>query len=114
MYVKKLEKVLELLELGESIDGEKVEEELGVDVSAHRSVPTAIYSFLRALQPIPNIEVCFVTCGIRNITNLDWNYFESLMLVHYCIFWLIRHTFFFQKNTVNPRYNESCYCKFRI
>lgn len=58
LYVKKLEKVLELLECGESIDGEQVEEELGVDVSAHRSVPTAIYSFVRALKPIPNIEVC--------------------------------------------------------
>lgn len=57
LYVKKLEKVLELLEHGNSVEGEQVEEELGVDVSAHRSVPTAIYSFLRASKPIPSIEV---------------------------------------------------------
>lgn len=56
LYVKKLEKVLELLEHGNSVEGEQVEEELGVDVSAHRSVPTAIYSFLRASKPIPSIE----------------------------------------------------------
>ena len=30
---------------------------LGHDVSALNSVPTAIYSFLRALQPLPGIQV---------------------------------------------------------
>ncbi|KAG0722445.1 Poly(ADP-ribose) glycohydrolase ARH3 [Chionoecetes opilio] len=56
VYVKKLEKVLELLERKESIDRDQVEDELGVNISAHESVPTAIYSFVRASYPIPNIE----------------------------------------------------------
>lgn len=67
LYVKKLEKVLELLEHGESVDGEQVEEELGVDVSAHRSVPTAIYSFVRASKPISSIEVCSLAPGFQTI-----------------------------------------------
>lgn len=66
MYVKKLERVLGLLECKESVDGDRVEEELGVDISAHMSVPTAIFSFVRASYPIPNIEVSsmdFVNCS---------------------------------------------------
>lgn len=56
VYVKRLEKVLELLEQGDSVSREKVEEELGVYISAHMSVPTAIYSFIRASNPISGIE----------------------------------------------------------
>lgn len=56
VYVKKLERVLGLLECKDSVDADQVEEELGVDISAHKSVATAIYTFVRASNPIPNIE----------------------------------------------------------
>lgn len=55
-YVKKLEKVLELMEQGNSVNSQRVEEELGIYISAHMSVPTAIYSFIRAADPITDIE----------------------------------------------------------
>ncbi|CAL4151078.1 unnamed protein product, partial [Meganyctiphanes norvegica] len=55
-YASRLEKVLELLERGDSVSQENVEEELGVHISAHMSVPTALYAFMRALKPIKNIE----------------------------------------------------------
>ncbi|XP_045584021.2 ADP-ribosylhydrolase ARH3 isoform X1 [Procambarus clarkii] len=56
VYVKRLEKVLELMEHGDSVSRERVEDELGVYISAHMSVPTAIYSFVRATTPIAEIE----------------------------------------------------------
>lgn len=56
VYVKRLEKILELMEHGDSVSCERVEEELGVYISAHMSVPTAIYSFIRATNPIADIE----------------------------------------------------------
>ncbi|XP_065207065.1 ADP-ribosylhydrolase ARH3-like isoform X2 [Planococcus citri] len=55
-YFVQLTKVRKLLELGENAITDVVVEELGNDVSAIYSVPTAIYCFLRAQQPIPNIE----------------------------------------------------------
>lgn len=56
IYVKKLEKLLELMEQGDSVTPSQVEDTLGVYISAHMSVPTAIYSFIRALNPVTNIE----------------------------------------------------------
>ncbi|KAK7017133.1 ADP-ribose glycohydrolase ARH3, partial [Halocaridina rubra] len=56
VYVNRLEKVLGLMEQGNSVDNDRVEEELGVYVSAHWSVPTAIYAFIRATNSIPDIE----------------------------------------------------------
>ncbi|KAG7170292.1 ADP-ribose glycohydrolase ARH3-like [Homarus americanus] len=56
VYVKRLEKVLELMERGDSVSREQVEDELGVYISAHMSVPTAIYSFIRATSPVADIE----------------------------------------------------------
>lgn len=55
--MKKLEKVLALMERGDSVSREQVGDELGVSIAAHLSVPTAIYSFVRALQPIEGVEV---------------------------------------------------------
>lgn len=60
-YSVQLTKVRKLLELGENAINDSVVEELGNDVSAIYSVPTAIYCFLRAQQPIPNIEVNFLS-----------------------------------------------------
>lgn len=42
----------------EYVHNEEVENVLGTSVAALYSVPTAVYCFLRAQQPIPNIEVC--------------------------------------------------------
>lgn len=64
-----------MLEQGDSIAGTQVEEELGVDISAHRSVPTAIYSFLRASKPIPSIEVCFLALRLIYIINSHSDYY---------------------------------------
>ncbi|ROT61861.1 Poly(ADP-ribose) glycohydrolase ARH3 [Penaeus vannamei] len=54
--LQKLEKLLELMEQGDSVTPSQVEDTLGVYISAHMSVPTAIYSFIRALNPVTNIE----------------------------------------------------------
>lgn len=58
-YVKKLEIVRSFLALNEPPHREEIEEVLGTAVSAHRSVPTALYCFLAAQKPIPEIEVGF-------------------------------------------------------
>ena len=76
--MKQLTKVQKLLELGESAINDSVIEELGNDVSAIYSVPTAIYCFLRAQQPIPNIEVniCCCLCILTfNSSNDIWSFF---------------------------------------
>lgn len=46
-----------LLSKGEAASKHEVQEALGNSVTAIWSVPTAIYSFLRAQNPIPGIEV---------------------------------------------------------
>ncbi|KAK3885731.1 hypothetical protein Pcinc_010069 [Petrolisthes cinctipes] len=55
-YTGRLSRLASLMERGDQVSIDAVEEELGNDISAHRSVPTAIYSFLRASNSIPNIE----------------------------------------------------------
>lgn len=47
----------ELLSHGNDVTREDVVKKLGNTVAALKSVPTAIYCFLRALQPIAGIEV---------------------------------------------------------
>jgi poly(ADP-ribose) glycohydrolase ARH3 len=56
-YVKKLQLVDSFLCKPEPPTLDEVQNSLGVDVSAHGSVPTAIYCFLAAQEPLPNIEV---------------------------------------------------------
>jgi len=65
-YASRLEKVLELLERGDAVSQEIVEEELGVYIAAHMSVPTALYVFMRALKPIKNIES---DCGFQRTVH---------------------------------------------
>ncbi|KAK3890814.1 hypothetical protein Pcinc_005259 [Petrolisthes cinctipes] len=55
-YTGRLSRLVSLMERGDQVSIDAVEEELGNDISAHRSVPTAIYSFLKASNTIPNIE----------------------------------------------------------
>ncbi|KAK3928551.1 ADP-ribose glycohydrolase ARH3 [Frankliniella fusca] len=55
-YNKQLHLLKKLLEKEEGASHHQVRESLGNDVDALHSVPTAIYSFLRAQKPIPNIE----------------------------------------------------------
>ncbi|XP_070539782.1 ADP-ribosylhydrolase ARH3-like [Ptychodera flava] len=52
-YCEKLKKIKELLE-NEDTSTIDVVDCLGHDISAHESVPTAIYSFVRSLKPIPS------------------------------------------------------------
>lgn len=54
-YKKQLEEMDRLLSQ-ENVHNEEVEKVLGTSVAALYSVPTAVYCFLRAQQPIPNIE----------------------------------------------------------
>ncbi|XP_068249415.1 ADP-ribosylhydrolase ARH3-like [Palaemon carinicauda] len=56
LYVKKLTKVLELMERGSCVTNEQVGGELGIHIAAHLSVPTAIYSFIRATNSISSVE----------------------------------------------------------
>lgn len=56
-YVTKLGVVKEFLAKETPPSREEVDEKLGVNVSAHRSVPTALYCFLAAQKPIPEINV---------------------------------------------------------
>lgn len=55
-YTERLGRVATLMERGEAVSNEQVEVELGIDISAPLSVPTAIYSFLRAATPVTNVE----------------------------------------------------------
>ncbi|KAK3885736.1 hypothetical protein Pcinc_010074 [Petrolisthes cinctipes] len=54
-YTDRLSHLASLMERGDHVSTDEVEK-LWNDISAHRSVPTAIYSFLRASNSIPNIE----------------------------------------------------------
>lgn len=56
-YRSQLLKLQNLLELGDNVVPYQIAEELGNDVSAVFSVPTAIYCFLRAQHPVPDINV---------------------------------------------------------
>jgi ADP-ribosylglycohydrolase len=47
-----------LLDKKEDAHDEEVERTLGTSVAALYSVPTAIFCFLRACTPIPEIDVC--------------------------------------------------------
>ncbi|KAK7604998.1 hypothetical protein V9T40_006184 [Parthenolecanium corni] len=55
-YRGQLLKLQTLLELGDNVVPYQIAEELGTDVSAVFSVPTAIYCFLRAQNPVPDIN----------------------------------------------------------
>ncbi|KAF2360533.1 ADP-ribosylation/Crystallin J1 [Trinorchestia longiramus] len=55
-FVHKLRVLQDLLGRGDDVSRGEIKETLGNDISAIRSVPTAIYAFLRALQPIDGIE----------------------------------------------------------
>jgi hypothetical protein len=66
--VDSLHVLQELLGRSDQVTREEVVERLGNDVSAINSVPTAIYAFLRALQPIQGIEVSgtvIVWCTVK-------------------------------------------------
>ena len=56
-YCTQLVKLRRLLELGDEVTSHRVVEDLGNDIAAVYSVPTAIYCFLRAQQPIADINV---------------------------------------------------------
>ncbi|CAL1279242.1 unnamed protein product [Larinioides sclopetarius] len=56
-YCQSLKKIKEIyLQNQENISSEEIAEYLGNDVSAHKSVPTAIYSFLRGMKPLSDYE----------------------------------------------------------
>ncbi|XP_054714431.1 ADP-ribosylhydrolase ARH3-like [Uloborus diversus] len=56
-YCESLNKIKEIYLLKqEDISSEVVAEYLGNSIAAHRSVPTAIYSFLRGLKPLADFE----------------------------------------------------------
>ncbi|XP_055951051.1 ADP-ribosylhydrolase ARH3-like [Argiope bruennichi] len=56
-YCESLKKIKEIyLQDQEDISAEEIAEYLGHDVSAHKSVPTAIYSFLRGMKPFPDYD----------------------------------------------------------
>jgi poly(ADP-ribose) glycohydrolase ARH3 len=57
-YQTQLKKMQVLLDKKEGALDEEVERSLGNSVAALYSVPTAIFCFLRACTPIPEIEVC--------------------------------------------------------
>jgi hypothetical protein len=57
-YQTQLKKMKNLLDKKEDANDEEVENILGNSVAALYSVPTAIFCFLRACTPIPEIEVC--------------------------------------------------------
>ncbi|XP_015910924.2 ADP-ribosylhydrolase ARH3 [Parasteatoda tepidariorum] len=55
-YCDSLKKIRKCLERQDDITPQEVATYLGNDEIALKSVPTAIYSFLRALKPLPNYE----------------------------------------------------------
>lgn len=57
-YQTQLKKMQVLLDKEEGAHHKEVENILGNSVAALYSVPTAIFCFLRACTPIPEIEVC--------------------------------------------------------
>lgn len=65
-YVKKLKTVKEFLAKPSPPSLEDIHNELGVHVAALHSVPTAIYCFLLAQNPIPDIKVInFISSNIN-------------------------------------------------
>lgn len=65
VFVKKLNLIPKYL-AKKSIDQEAFFEELGNDITAHGSVPTAIFAFLKSLQPLPEFEVSNIRiCAIQ-------------------------------------------------
>ena len=60
VFTKKLKIIQKLLEKKDNVDRDIVEQELGTDVTAPGSVPTAIYSFLRCTAPVSTVEVCLM------------------------------------------------------
>lgn len=77
VYVPALEKIIGLLERGNDVSVDEVEENLGNDISAHGSVPTAIYVFLRAQSPITGVEVS----NMELLKPLD----SSEQWMHFCV-----------------------------
>ncbi|XP_068125182.1 ADP-ribosylhydrolase ARH3 [Hyperolius riggenbachi] len=57
-YCKKLRKIKEFLEKG-NVSQEDVVEHLGNGIAAFESVPTAIYAFLRCLEPVEELPTEF-------------------------------------------------------
>ncbi|KAG8175448.1 hypothetical protein JTE90_001819 [Oedothorax gibbosus] len=56
-FFESLKKIKDIyLKHQEDISATEIAEYLGNDVTAHRSVPTAVYSFLRGIKPIPHFE----------------------------------------------------------
>ncbi|PSN57802.1 Poly(ADP-ribose) glycohydrolase ARH3 [Blattella germanica] len=55
-YQTQLNKMQDLLDKKDAVNDEEVEKTLGNSIAALYSVPTAIYCFLRAYSPIPEIE----------------------------------------------------------
>lgn len=91
-YTGYLSRVASLMERGDQVSADVVEEELGNDISAHRSVPTAIYSFLRASNSIPNIEVHYMI-SYYEFTELyhwinAWMHFDIVVLI--CLYILLQ------------------------
>ncbi|GFT59959.1 ADP-ribose glycohydrolase ARH3 [Nephila pilipes] len=57
-YCESLKKIKDIYLLKQDdISAEEIAEYLGNDVSAHKSVPSAIYSFLRGMKPISEFEI---------------------------------------------------------
>jgi hypothetical protein len=74
-YQTQLKKMQMLLNKKEGAGDEEVETVLGNSLAALYSVPTAIFCFLRACAPIPEIEVCHSVSknySIFNLLYLSW------------------------------------------
>ena len=57
IFLEKLKCILKLLEKEDSVNRDEVHEKLGTGVLAPTSVPTAIYSFLRAMNKVSTVDV---------------------------------------------------------
>jgi hypothetical protein len=74
-YQTQLKKMQMLLNKKEGADDEEVQTVLGNNVDALYSVPTAIFCFLRACAPIPEIEVCqtvYKNYSVFSLLYLIW------------------------------------------
>jgi hypothetical protein len=69
-YQTQLKKMQVLLNKEEGAHDKEVEITLGTSVTALYSVPTAIFCFLRACAPIPEIEVCKSVSKIYSVFSL--------------------------------------------
>lgn len=77
-----------LLNKKEGADDEEVEKILGTSVAALYSVPTAIFCFLRACAPIPEIEVCQSVSknySVFSLLCLIWKEKEGYEFVSICM-----------------------------